>query len=233
MSACLSGCALISMHDAITKILQDKDVDGAAIIRYDFSKAFDTLAHHRLIEKLLLLQFPTGLILWLHDYLRDRLQQVRIGNLKSKTLPVTSGAPRGSLLGPYLFLLMSHDFHPFDPSSFVCQYADDTSVVFPFRSRSDLDARMDSEMLHMQQWSASNGFRLNSAKTQCLLVCRSQRTYANNSSEKPIPYLRVCENSWCHMDSIFFLGCPFSVCPREVCETSVLTESDEKSCITR
>ena len=43
-------------------------------------------------------------------------------------------------------------------------YADDTTtVVFPFRSLSDLNNRMDNQMSHMQQWSTSNGFRLYNA----------------------------------------------------------------------
>ena len=191
-------CALISLHDAITKMLEDKDVVGAAMVSYDFSKAFDTLAHHHLIEKLLILQFPPGLVLWIEDYLNHRFQRVRIGDSKSKSLPITSGVPQGSLLGPYLFLIMAHDFSSFDPASSVCQYADDTTVAFPFRSLSDLCNRMDNEMSHMQQWSTSNGFRLNSSKSQCLLVCK--KSYNDIPSQLRFPQqhesIRILGVTW-------------------------------------
>jgi hypothetical protein len=148
-----------------------------------------------LMEKLTALHFPSGFVIWLHDYLNERQQRVRIGNSKSRSLPVTSGVPQGSLLGPYLFLMMSHDFSASDPSCIVCQYANDTTVACPFRSYSDVDLKIKNEMLHMQQWSASNGFKLNSSKTQCLPISK-----------------RSCVNVFAHMstlhlrDSIKLLG---------------------------
>ena len=187
-------CALITLHDATTKILDEDETVGVIMISYDFSKAFDTVAHHLLIEKLVSLDFPPGFVLWLHDYLSDRLQRVRIGNVRSKSLPVTSGVPQGSLLGPYLFLMMSYDFISSDPSHVVCQYADDTTVACRIRSLSDLDSIVNKEMSHMCRWSASNGFRLNVSKTQCLFIRKRTCIYPT-----PGPNLQL-------KDSIKLLG---------------------------
>ena len=163
-------CALITIHDAITNMLEDDALLGAAIISYDFSKAFDTLPHHVLLEKLQNLNFPTGFVLWLHDYLSERQQRVRIGDMKSDCLPVSSGVPQGSLLGPFLFVVMCHDLSAYHPSSFVAQYADDTTIVCPIKAVPDFEHKIKDEISHMKNWTTVNGFKLNTAKTKCLLL---------------------------------------------------------------
>ena len=105
-------CALITLHNAITKSLDDDASFGAAIISFDFSNAFDTLPHHRLLQKLQKLHFPTVFFLWLYNYLPicrckkpfcrcNRQQRMCIGDMKSDCLLVMSSVPQSSLLGPY------------------------------------------------------------------------------------------------------------------------------------
>ena len=120
---------LITIHDVITNLMECSDVGACFLMNYDFSKAFDCLNHSILIEKLRKLEFPIGFIRLISSYLMDRWQCVKIGNTCSSALPVTSCAPQGSLLGPFLFVHYCHDIKPLHRQTSLFMYADDISVV--------------------------------------------------------------------------------------------------------
>ena len=69
----------------------------------DFSKAFDTINHQILLDKLPYYKFSANAIQLIKSYLTNRKQFVKIGSQKSKTSFVTLGVPQGSVLGPLLF----------------------------------------------------------------------------------------------------------------------------------
>lgn len=87
-----------------SKVL-DSLADGnqCDVIFLDFAKAFDTVPHQELLLKLRMLGVSGNLWLWLKDYLTGRMQCVRIGEERSHLLPVISGVPPGSILGPFAF----------------------------------------------------------------------------------------------------------------------------------
>ena len=92
----------------INEILNVKQTDNELDVLYlDISKAFDTVAHHNLLTKLQKCGISDGLLKWLHAYLTDRVQCVRINNQLSDLLPIASGVPQGSILGPLLFAMYS------------------------------------------------------------------------------------------------------------------------------
>ena len=78
------------------------------VIIFDVKKAFDTVPHIPLLQKmhLLGLNFPTCYIRWVQSYLTGRLQYVGLVGYDSPTLPAVSGVPQASVLGPLLFILM-------------------------------------------------------------------------------------------------------------------------------
>ena len=93
----------------------------------DLSKAFDTIDHFILIDKLKYYGISEASSLLLKNYLTDRKQCTEINNVRSNTLSITTGVPQGSILGPLLFILYIHDFPQASNLFDFIMYADDTT----------------------------------------------------------------------------------------------------------
>ena len=82
------------------------------VIYLDFSKAFDRVPHEKLLFKLECLGIKGSLLAWFRSYLSGRRHRVMIDDEASDFLPVTSGVPQGSIIGPLLFLIYINDRVP-------------------------------------------------------------------------------------------------------------------------
>ena len=118
---------LLSLLPSIGEALdKNKQTD---VLCLDFAKAFDTVDHATVIEKLKWYGVTGKLLGWLSDYLLDRSQRVVIDGEASVRLPVTSGVPHRSLVGPLLFVILINDLpDAIHEHTSTALYADDTKL---------------------------------------------------------------------------------------------------------
>ena len=126
--------AVTLLVDKIRKKSDKGNITGAIYI--DLSKAFDTVSHSSLLDKLTSYGIKDFELLWFTDYLFLRKQIVEYDAVYSNTESVSVGVPQGSILGPLLFLILFNDVHKSLMHSQILIYADDTVV---FTSHRDIN----------------------------------------------------------------------------------------------
>ena len=142
--SCLSN--LLESVDFINDMLAKGEcVD---IFYLDFQKAFDTVPHYRLLEKLLSFGIANKTLYAIKDFLANRTFNVVVGNHKSENYSVTSGIPQGSVLGPLLFVLYINDL-PDCIKSFVSLFADDLKMYAFSKDKNNNQTDLD-QLVHWQ-----------------------------------------------------------------------------------
>ena len=145
----------------------------------DVRKAFDSVSHRLLIEKLLLHHVPLNLVHWFNSYLCNRSQCVRVCNDYSVPAPVYSGVPQGSILGPLLFVLFINDIGSLSlsPHSKLILFADDILLLHPLQSSSDLSP-IQSDLNSITSWLSLNLLSVNPAKSKYMIFAlKSQQCF--------------------------------------------------------
>ena len=125
--------ALVQTTDFILQNIDKKELIITAAVLLDMSKAFDSIDHDILIMKLRDVGLSCSSIEWFKSYLSSRYQVVKIQASISDQLPVTSGVPQGSILGPLLFSIYTNDLSLVPKHCSTQSYVDDTKLLLNFR----------------------------------------------------------------------------------------------------
>ena len=146
------------------------------IIYFDFAKAFDSVSHDIILHKLKHRYKVDGLMLrFIKSYLKGRQQQVVVGGVSSEKLPVKSGVPQGSILGPLLFIIFINDmFESISEGTSISLYADDTKIWRVINFSED-HFILQSDVDKLYNWSKNNQMKFHPSKCKALSV-----TYERN-----------------------------------------------------
>ena len=176
--------AFIKKHSTVTNLLEcthDWAVaihGGSAVdaIYIDFSRAFDSVVHSKLLYKLSNFGITGNLLAFISSFLSNRLQCVVTEHCFSEWVPVLSGVPQGSVLDPILFILYIDDISTICFNSKVSYklFADDFKLYSKLTT--DLDqASLQSALGRLQQWCIDWQMTININKCHVLHLGKNNK----------------------------------------------------------
>ena len=147
------------------------------VVFIDLSRAFDTISHAKLLQKLESYGVAGVELAWFSDYLFNRSHQVQMENVLSAEGKALSGVPQGSIIEPLLFVLFYNDFPSCLKHSKCIIYADDTVIYVPGTDIFIIESRLSADMEHIMHWYTHNELILNlkKGKTETMMFGTSKR----------------------------------------------------------
>ena len=140
------------------------------VIVMDFAKAFDKVPHKRLLYKLDFYGIRGSTHKWIDSWLSERSQKVVLDGCASDPVPVLSGVPQGSVLGPVLFLIFIND-RPDNIRSSVRLFADDCVLYRNVKSPLDCQILQD-DLNSLAKWEMDWQMKFNVSKCHSMRVTR-------------------------------------------------------------
>ena len=134
------------------------------------SKAFDKVNHKSLLLKLQSIGTGESLLQWFQSYLANQ-RQVTVHGFTSINLPMTSGVPQGSMLGPVLFSLYVNDLPDAVTSSHVAMFADDTKLFKKIHTTQDCNL-LQNDLDQLERWSGNSGLKFNASNCNSQMITR-------------------------------------------------------------
>lgn len=162
--------------DLVTKIKRNIDQRNIVLgICIDLKKAFDTVSHDLLLQKLQTMGINGTAYEMFKSYITNRYQIVKINEHQSQPRLITCGVPQGSILGPLLFLIFINDIQDIGLEGDITLYADDTSLFYYGQTMDALicKAQRDLDLLHA--WMQTNLLTINVAKTNYIIFAAKNK----------------------------------------------------------
>jgi exonuclease III len=170
--------AIISITEKIREALDnDKFACGVFV---DLQKAFDTVNHEILLQKLQRYGIRGDALKWFKSYLTDRLQFVSILGFESDKLLIKHGVPQGSVLGPLLFLIYINDLYKAIQNSETYLFADDTNLLNINSNFKHLQKQMNADLKCLCLWLLANKISLNKTKTELIFFKKPNTEIPSN-----------------------------------------------------
>ena len=161
--------ALIQMCDQWQTDMDDGKINGVVFL--DICKAFDSVNHQILLEKL---ETQFGIhdteLKWFQSYLKDRKQVCFVNEQTSSARKIICGIPQGSILGPLLFLLYINDMPDILEKTTPCLYADDTQIYSSSYDYDTLVENLNMDLANIQKWLAKNKLKSHAKKTKVMFI---------------------------------------------------------------
>ncbi|XP_052269835.1 uncharacterized protein LOC127871151 [Dreissena polymorpha] len=159
-----------TVQDLASGLIQKQQIDA---ILLDFSKVFDKVPHQRLASKLHHYGIRGKTLGWINSFLANRHQQVALDGTTSKSAPVTSGVPQGTVLGPLLFLVYIYDL-PSRTSSSARLFEDDCLLYRTIASDRDTQALYE-DLDRLQKWERDWQMEFNPEKCELIHITNKRK----------------------------------------------------------
>lgn len=192
-----ANLAIAELHERLLDSVDNGEYTCAIFL--DLAKAFDTVDHKILLQKLILYGIRGTALNLFSNYLSDRRQYVKIGYNCSSNRQITCGVPQGSVLGPLLFLIYVNDL-PLASRFNTRMFADDTVL---FMSRKDLRTLNNDVNINLEfvdEWMKANKLSLNYTKTKYMIVRSCKASITGNFE------IKISETVLERTDHIKYLG---------------------------
>ena len=186
-SAYKANHSCTTAHLKITDDILDSidDGDTSLLVLLDFSKAFDTVNHKLLLEKLSILVFQNNARDWLESYLSDRKQRVKTSNGLSSWKNIKNGVPQGSILGPLLFTILVADIRRYIYDGSYHSYADDLQLYYNFKwheVNNTIDL-VNEDLQRITTYCKNSALKINEGKCYYMIIGSRQSINKINQLE--------------------------------------------------
>lgn len=201
----------LAKHSTCTQLLEVvndwsialRNAHSVDVVYFDISKAFDTVSHHKLKQKLLAYGFEGKVLSLISDFITGRSQRVVLPNGFSQWSNLSSGVPQGSVLGPLLFLLYINDIVDlFTGEVSVKLFADDIKIYMEIKDSSET-AIFQKAIDNVDEWARKWQLKLSIGKCQHMLITLRRHVYPTNYllNAKALPTVTSCIDLGVCMDS--------------------------------
>ena len=141
----------------------------------DLKKAFDTVNHKILLDKLNFYGFRGIINEWFQSHSTNRTQTTQIGSHVSTKLISPWGVPQGSVLGPLLFLLYINDIHLCSNKLHFFLFTDDANILYADKDLKSLEQTVNAELKNLHDWLTTNKLTLNTEKSNLVIFRPKQK----------------------------------------------------------
>jgi hypothetical protein len=168
-----TATALINISEDWYNEIDNGNIIGLCML--DLKKAFDTVNHNILLDKLKLYGVSKYVTNWFNSYLSNRTQFTCVDGISSDLKDILCGLPQGSIDGPLGFLIYINDLPKLVSHSKVSMYADDTALYYASSSVDDIVKCMNEDLVSVNNWLKCNKLSLNVDKSEFMFIASRQR----------------------------------------------------------